>query len=327
MRKRKKDQSNLEHSEIIEAIPKACSDELAAVEFFEQRLWKGTPHCFHCGSVSVYKMIDAKTGLRNKRFRWRCRDCHQQFTIRQGTVFEESRIPLRHWAFAFWRAATSKKGVAALEIKRQTGLSYKSALFLMNRIRFAMAPDAATNPKLIGTIECDEVWIGGKPRKGTGPHKTGRGTSKTPVFVAVERGGKIRRKIVASVNGETLKAAIRETVNVRQSMLLTDENPAYKAIGPEFIGGHMTVNHRDGEYSRNDVNNNTAESSNALIKRGLVGIYHNVSKEYLHRYLWQWDFCWNHRAMNDGERVEKLIQAADGKRMMYKQPLSDKGVK
>ena len=131
----------LSKSEVIEELPLACSDELAAVEFFEKRRWGNTPCCVRCGSVDVHKMVDSKTGERNKRFLWRCHDCKEQYTVRIGAVYEESRIPMRHWAYAFWRAATSKKGVSALEIKRQCQISYKSALFLMNRIRFAMAPN------------------------------------------------------------------------------------------------------------------------------------------------------------------------------------------
>src|SRR5208283_4303886 len=116
--------------------------------FLEKQRWGNTPACVKCGSVAVYKMRDAKTGQRNKRYLWRCHDCKEQFTIRIGTVLEESRIPLRHWAYAFWRASTSKKGVSALEIKRQTQLSYPSALFLLNRIRFAMTPEPGTSPKM-----------------------------------------------------------------------------------------------------------------------------------------------------------------------------------
>src|SRR5947209_15653906 len=122
--------------------------------------------------------------------------------------------------------ATNKKGVAALALKRHCQISSKSALFLANRIRFAMAPDVATAPKLTGVVECDETYCGGKPRPGTGKHKRGRGTSKTPVFVAVERNGQIRRRVVANVTGATLKAAIREVVD-SNARLMTDENNAY----------------------------------------------------------------------------------------------------
>ena len=173
-----KNNANLEKSEVVAEMPAVCADEALAVEFFEEQLWGDKPCCAHCKSANVYKMIDAKTGLRNKRFLLRCHDCKKQFTVRIGTVLEESRIPLRHWAYAFWRASTSKKGVAALELMRQCQISYKSALFLMSRIRFAMAPDPDA-PKLHGTIECDETYVGGKPRPGNGePSKRGRWDKK-----------------------------------------------------------------------------------------------------------------------------------------------------
>src|ERR1022692_5181104 len=190
-----KKRHQLSKSEIIDDIPLACSSELAAVEFIEEQRWGKTPGCVHCGSVEVYKMMDAKTGQRNSRYLWRCRDCKEQYTVRIGTVYEESRIDLRHWCYAFWRASTSKKGVSALEIKRHCQISYKSALFLMNRIRFAMAPDGS-EPKLNGIVECDETYIGPRKPRYKGTSRRGRGTSKTPVFVAVERNGRIRRRIV-----------------------------------------------------------------------------------------------------------------------------------
>lgn len=311
------EQHNLTKSEMVEEIPLACSDELAAVELFEKLRWGKSPACVHCGSVDVYKMIDAKTGERNKRYLWRCHDCKKQFTVRIGTVYEESRLDLRHWAYTFWRASTSKKGVAALEIMRHCQISYKSALFLMNRIRFAMAPDAET-PKLQGVIEADETYIGGKPRRGhTNIRKCGRGTSKVPVFAAVERNGKKRSRVVADVTGKTLKSALREMVD-QKSRIITDDFNAYSGLNVRFEGGHDRVSHGTGEYVRGDVHTNTAESSFALLKRGITGIYHSVSREYLHRYLWQFDFLWNLRKLNDGERTVAAIQAAEGKRLMYR---------
>ena len=147
-------------------------------------------------------------------------------------------------------------------------------------------------------------------------HKRGRGTAKTPVFVAVERGGRIRRRVVANVTGETLKQAMREMVST-EANIMTDENPSYRGVGQEFAT-HDTVCHCTREYARGHVHTNTAESSCALVKRGIVGVYHNVSREYLHRYLWQFDFVWNNREMNDGERVVAAVRAAEGKRLMYK---------
>jgi transposase-like protein len=305
-------------SHVVAAMPLACSDELAAVEFLESQRWGDTPACIHCGSVNVYKMVDAKTGERNKRFLWRCHDCKRQYTVRVGTVFEESRLPLRHWCYAYWRAATSKKGVSALEIKRQCQITYRSALFLMNRIRFAMAPGEDT-PKLTGIVECDETYVGGRPRH-PGTSKRGRGTKKTPVFAAVERNGNIHRRVVADVTGETLKDAIREVVDKR-AYILTDEYASYNGLDAEFAG-HDSVCHSAKEWVRGEVNTNTVESSFALVKRGITGIYHNVSKKHLHRYIWQFDFLWNNRGLNDGERISAVIRSSEGKRLRYKGPVA-----
>jgi hypothetical protein len=202
---------NLSNSNLIDQIPLACADELAAVEFLERQRWGSTPCCIRCGSTNVYAMVDAKTGQRSSRFLWRCRDCKQQYTVRIRTIYEESRIELRHWCYAFWRACTSKKGVSALEIRQHCQISYKSALFLMNRIRFAMAPDH-DSPKLTDTADCHETYVGGTPRyRGIG--KRGRGTKKAPFFAAVQREGELRQRVVADMTGETLRAAIREEVD------------------------------------------------------------------------------------------------------------------
>jgi transposase-like protein len=313
---------NLTKSEVIAEIPLACSDETAAVELFESMRWGNTPCCVKCGSVDVYAMKDAKTGERSKRYLWRCRDCKEQYTVRIGTVYEESRLPLRHWAYAFWRAATSKKGVSALEIKRHCQISYKSALFLMNRIRFAMAPDLPTAPPLTGIVECDETYVGGKPRnKFIDNRLLENMRPKSIVFGAVERDGAIRRKVIADVTGKTLKEEIKRVVDPR-ARIMTDEFVSYKGIGPSFEGGHDHIRHRMGQYAKGDVTTNTIESSFALIKRGIIGTYHNVSHEYLHRYLWQFDFLWNGRRLNDGERTVAAIQAAEGKRLMYKSAIA-----
>lgn len=312
----KKDHHNLTKSAVVKEIPAACSDELTAVELFEKLRWGNNPCCVKCGSVSVYQMKDAKTGERNKRFLWRCHDCKEQYTVRIGTVYEESRIPLRHWAYAFWRACSSKKGVSALEIQRQCQISYKSALFLMNRIRFAMAPDLPTAAPLTGTVECDETFVGGKPRNKWIDNRATKGQRKTIVFGAVERGGEIRRKIIADVTGKTLKEEIKKVVDPR-ARIMTDDFVGYKGLAPSFEGGHCRIRHKLRQYAKGDVTTNTIESSFALIKRGIIGTYHNVSKEYLHRYLWQFDFMWNARKLNDGERTVLAVKSAEGKRLTY----------
>lgn len=305
-----------EKSEIIEQMPMACADETAAVEFFEERLWKGTPKCAHCQSARVYQMKDAKTGQRNKRFLWRCHDCKKQFTVRIGTVLEESRLPLRAWVYAFWRASTSKKGVSAKEIQRQCQISYEGALFLMHRIRYAMTQGISASEKMTGIVEVDETYIGGKPRV-KGISKRGRGTKKTPVMAILQRDGKLHRRTVANITGHTLKGAIRECVDTK-ARIMTDEFGAYRGLHREFAS-HEIVNHGSREYVRGDVTTNTAESCFAILKRGINGIFHAVSKKHLHRYLGEFDFRWNHRNINDGERTVAAVENAIGKRLSYEE--------
>jgi len=186
--------------EVIKALPLACFNEGAAVVFLEELRWGNDLCCPNCGSVNVYQMRDRKSGEREKHYRWRCRDCKtaeqkgDQFSVRTGTVMEESRIPLRHWCWAFWQLCSSRKGMSAKQIQRQTGLSYKSALFLLHRVRFGMVDMEGV--KLSGTVEADETYVGGKPRRGSGvKSKQGRGTKKTPVVGMVERGGKVRTQV------------------------------------------------------------------------------------------------------------------------------------
>jgi transposase-like protein len=301
---------------IVAELPAACSDETLAVEFMERQRWGGKPICPHCASDAVYAM-QGRDGKRSARFLWRCKSCEKQFTVRIGTVFEDSRIPLRHWCYGFWAACASKKGVSALQIKRMTGLSYKSALFMMHRIRWAMTDE--TNAPLQGTIEVDETYVGGKPRyhgkRNQG--KMGRGTDKPPVVALVERGGMVRASVVTSVSGKNLKALIRASVD-RRARIYTDDSNLYHGIGKEFYGGHATVNHTRKEYVRGDVHTNTVEGFFSILKRGLVGTFHAVSRKHFHRYLDEFTFKYSTRHLDDGERTIAAIQGAEGKRLTYK---------
>jgi transposase-like protein len=223
-------------SKVLRDIPAACADEDAAVEFFETQRWGDSPICPRCESSDVYQMRRRGSEEREKDCRWRCRGCGKQYTVRTGTVLEDSKIPLRHWCYAFWAACSSKKGVSALQIKRMTGLSYKSALFLMHRIRWAMA-DEAPEP-LSGTLEIDEAYVGGKPRRANRARnanvKSGRGTSKAPVVAMVQRGGEVRAAHVPSVNAANLKGFIYANAEC-SSRVLTDELPPYRYIRGESM--------------------------------------------------------------------------------------------
>jgi transposase-like protein len=308
---------------ILTALPLACSDEKAAVEFMEKLRWGDHPACVSCGSLSVYRMKDRHTGERQKNFRWRCNDCKVQYTVRKGTVFEDSPIPLRHWCFAFWRAATSKKGVSALEIHRQTGICYKSSLFMLHRIRYAMA-DTPFAP-LGGqgkVVEADETYFGterGQSRAGK------RGGAAHPamnkIVSLLERKGRVRSFHVASVTGENLKAVLERHID-KASYVVTDASPRYNLLKRTHpFAKYEQVNHSAGEYVRGLATTNTVESYFSVLKRGLHGIYHNVSTEHLHRYLAEFDFRYTNRELSDGERTALAIKRSEGKRLLYRQPV------
>jgi transposase-like protein len=306
---------------VLLEIPLACTDEAAAVEFMEKQRWGGRPACPHCGSVNVTKMTDGNGG-RNKRFLWRCHEqgCKEQYTVRIGTVFEDSRIPLKIWCHAFWRACASKKGVSALQIRRECGITYKTALFLMHRIRCAMA-EPNQGEQLKGIVEADETYVGGKPRFNINgkPNKRGRGTKKTPVLALVERGGNVRARVVPNVTAKTLGEIMPKEIH-SSARIMTDDHHAYRSIGKHFAS-HEFTNHSSGEYARGDVYSNTAESFFAVLKRGIYGTFHAVSKKHLHRYVDEFSYRWNTREVNDGERISKAIKGAEGKRLIYREQI------
>jgi transposase-like protein len=162
-------------------------------------------------------------------------------------------------------------------------------------------------------VEVDETYVGGKNQPGSRP---GRGTKKTPVLAMIGRQGGTHTRIVNKVDGKTLKSAIREVV-LPDSRIMTDNNTSYKGIGKEYAGGHHTVNHLIGEYSRGDVHVNNAEAYFALLKRGVHGTFHHVSKKHLGRYCHEFSFRWNRRKINDGERCTSAIAQMGGKRLTY----------
>jgi len=310
---------------VVTGVPAACASELAAVEFLEGLRWADEPACPHCGDSNVYRMTKRGTKERNARFLWRCKSCGKQYTVRVGTIMEDSAIPLRHWVFALWAASASKKGVSALQIKRQTGVSYKSALFMMHRIRWAMSDAANTGP-LSGDVEADATFVGGKIRKRSvrgkrRPSAYKWADNKTPVIAVVQRNGEARAEVVTSVTSDNLAKHLRENVNPRRARLHTDEARHYANVGREFAGGHYTVRHGYNEYARQDgpvlATTNTVEGFFAILKRGVIGTFHHVSPKHLHRYVSEFEFRYNTRKLEDGARLRAVVRAADGRRLTY----------
>lgn len=312
-------------SPVLNAIREACASEPKAIEFLEAHRWDGQPSCPRCGALDVYAMRDRDCPeLRERNRRWRCRGCKRMFTVRTGTVMEESRLPLRVWLHAFWRACSSKKGVSALQISRETQISYKSALFLMHRIRHAMAIDHGGAPKLSGTVEVDEAYIGGKPRHSLSKRRLQKdskafvsASEKHPVVALVERGGQVRVRHIERVDAKALRGAVGQLVEPGSSVH-TDENASYKGLRKMYR--HSSVNHSKLEYVRGDVTTNTVEGFFSLLKRGVYGTFHSVSKHHLHRYLAEFEFRYNTRDVDDGKRALMALANAEGKRLLYKIP-------
>ena len=247
------------------------------------------------------------------------------FTVRTGTIFEESRLPLRVWVYAFWKACSSKKGISALQLSREMEITHKSALFVLRRIRHGLGSENA--PKLTGTIEADETYVGGRPRRFFGythKHKTGRGTHKVPVMGVVQRGGDVRFRLLDRLTSDRLSEVLAENADLT-CRLITDEYVGYQGVGKAFQGGHEAVKHAIGEYVRKgtDVHSNTIEGVFSLIKRGVMGTFHSVSRKHLPNYLNEFEFRWNTRKLDDGQRVARAIRQVDGKRLEYRESVDN----
>lgn len=301
------------------------SDEDKAREFVENLRWPDGPVCPHCESTKVYRLTPKATSIKpGRKGLLKCGSCRKQFTVMVNTIFSDSHIPLSKWVIAIHLLCASKKGISAHQIYRMLSLkSYKSAWFMMHRIRYAMTQEPLCN-KLNGTVECDETYIGGKAKN---MHKSererkikGRGAvNKAPVMTLVERDGRVRSQHVERVTEENLTRVLREHVDSSASVM-TDEFTSYNNIA-QYFASHESVNHKSGEYARDKAHINTAESVHALLKRGVHGVYHHWSVKHLSRYLTEFDFRFNLRKAKDGTRTGEVIKAVVGKRLMYKEPI------
>jgi len=286
--------------------------EEEAREYLEKIRWPDGPKCPHCSGMNVTRLAGEKA----RPGTIQCNSCREQFTVTVGTVMEDSHLPLHKWVLAFHLMASSKKGVSALQLKRQLGIgSYQTAWHLCHRIRHAMKkhPDA---PMLQGVVEADETYVGGRAR---GKRSAGRSLkNKTPVVALVERGGNIKVKPVARVTKKNLRKALQEGIDP-SATVMTDDFASYRGLEKVFAG-HKIIKHSEGVYSQGGVNTNTVESFFSLLKRGVYGSFHHVSKRHLHRYCDEFGFRWDHRKIEDAERTEAAIQGAEGKRLMYAKP-------
>jgi len=283
----------------------------AEAHIFQSRWPDGEPVCPHCESTGVTRM-----GGKTQAGMFLCNVCRQKFTVRTGTVMERSHVPLHKWLLATHLMAASKKGMSAKQIERMLGVTYKTAWFLMHRIREAM--DEANNPhEPLGgpgkVIESDEAFVGGFKAK----RLSGKVAPKKKIVTLVERGGRARSFHITHIDHTNIRAALVTNAH-RSSHLRTDDARFYNGIGSEFAS-HKTTIHSIREFARpGGVHSNTAENFFSILKRGVVGTYHHMSATHMHRYLAEFDLRYSTRDKTDGERAADILKGMVGRRLTYR---------
>jgi transposase-like protein len=291
--------------ELFAMIP----DQETARVYLEKRLWPDGVKCPVCG---LGERITARKG----GF-YRCNQCKEDFTVRTGTIFERSHVPLHKWVYAMYLLVTARKGISSMQLAKEIGITQKSAWFVLHRLREACGPDLT---KLQGIVEIDETYVGGleknrheKDKKGLGRG----GVGKTAVLGMRERGGRTKARVIPNASANVLHGAVHASVEVGAT-LHTDEHGGYIGLGGLFFD-HATINHGAGEYVRDGVTTNSIESVWAVLKRGLHGVYHHASPKHLGRYVDEFAF-----RLNEGDvkrhtlaRLDSFIAGTAGKRLTY----------
>ncbi len=282
-------------------------DESTCVEFLEQQRWGGTPVCPHCQAIVIYRT--------NRGYK--CKECLKKFSIKTGTIFENSNIKLSTWFAAIYLASAHKKGISSLQLHRDLNVTQKTAWFMLHRIREMMRKKSPSI--LTGTIQADETFVGGKNKNRHVSKKVkesqGRSTKdKTPVF-GLRNEGKVNTEVVANTKGKTLMPIIASMIE-RDATVVTDEWGAYNGLNKDYQ--HEVIKHKDGEYVRNGFHTNGIENFWSLLKRGIYGIYHSTSRKHLQRYCDEFSYRYNSREIKDAERFDVSLSQVEGG-LSYKQ--------
>lgn len=289
-------------------------DEAAAYAFVEARIWSNGPVCPHCGGV---ERISKMQGKSTRAGVYKCYQCRKPFTVKIGTVFEASHVPMRHWLQAMFLMSSSKKGISSNQLHRTLGCTLKTAWFISHRIRLAMATVGVEPMGGAGTIvEIDETYIG--KLEGQTKSPMGGAAHKNIVLTLVERGGVARSFHIDSTSIADIAPILRANIHP-ETNIMTDEARQYVGLGEEFAS-HGAVNHSADEYVRGQISTNTVEAFYSVFKRGMKGVYQHCSEKHLHRYLSEFDFRHSNRValgVNDTERADTALKGIVGKRLKY----------
>lgn len=266
-------------------------DQEACIEHLERVRWGDEPHCPHCGSTHVARKDDG-----GRVGRWNCHGCHASFNVLSGTVMQKTKLPLQKWFLAIGLMVNAKKSLSSHQLARDLEMNQKSALYMQHRIRASMAEEQA--PLLQGIVEADETYVGGKPRKKNRvedrePAKRGRGTSKTPVIGAVERGGKVVAEVANGLSGRNILQFLKGAVDPQGTLLITDEYKAY-AVASRSHFQHAVINHSVA-YADGDTHTNTIEGFWSLLKRSWYGSHHHYSENWMPLFVSEAAWKYNHR--------------------------------
>jgi transposase-like protein len=258
-------------------------------QFLEELRWPEGVECPRCQSKKISRI--------KARRQFDCDGCRYQYSVRVGTLFHDSKLPLWKWFLAVYVMGESKKGVSANQLKRMLGVSYKTAWYLCHRIRAAMHDESGE--LLRGIVEADETYIGGKTRPGT--YKTGREAkqhrldNKTVVLGAVQRGGRVRLRMAPDASSESVKGFLKDVVHDDAEAIYTDAHRSYRGVG-DHNTRHEYVDHSKDEWVRGQIHTNTVESVWSLFDRSVIGAYHKLSVKHLPAYLDEAAFRWNNRS-------------------------------